>query len=217
MSTVKRRRVKRRYDGTQRKEAAARTRAHILDQARRMFVARGYAGTTMADIASAAEIALDTVYASVGTKSVLFRTLLETAISGTDHAVPAESRDYVRAMQAEPDARRKLALYARALATIHGRLAPLVRVLQEAATADEELARLWKSIATRRARNMRRFAIELAATGQLRPDVSIDEAADVIWAMNATEFYLLLVTERRWSKEKFEVWLASAWVRLLIA
>ena len=99
MSTVKRRRVKRAYDATGRLQAAAATRASILEAARRLFITHGYAGSTMADIARAASTALDTVYASVGTKQVLFRTLIELAISGTDRVVPAEERDYVTAIR----------------------------------------------------------------------------------------------------------------------
>jgi AcrR family transcriptional regulator len=216
MTNVKRRRVKRRYDTTGRQQAAASTRASILEAARRLFLAQGYARTTMADIARAAEIALDTIYASIGTKQVVMKTLIEAAISGTDRAVPAEERDYVQAIHAEPDARRKLAVYAQALRAIHERLTPLMRVLKEAATVDEELATLWKSIADRRASNMRRFATELAATGQLRSEVDVDEAADVIWATNAPEFYVLLVGDRGWSPEAFEAWLVRAWTRLLI-
>jgi AcrR family transcriptional regulator len=209
-------RVKRRYDVAGRRQAAARTRASILEAARRLFVTRGYAGTTVADIALAAKIALDTVYASVGTKQVLFRALIEAAISGTDRAVPAEDREYVKAIHAAPDAGLKLEIYAHALRLIHARLAPLTRVLKEAATTDKDLAKLWKSIARRRASNMRLFATELAATGQLRTDVKIEEVADVIWATSAPEFYLLLVGDRRWPPEKFETWLARGWIQLLL-
>jgi AcrR family transcriptional regulator len=216
ITNVKRRRVKRRYDTTGRQQAAASTRASILAAARRTFIEQGYARTTMADIARAAEIALDTIYASIGKKQVLLQTLIEAAISGTDRAVPAEEREYVRAIHAEPDARRKLAIYARALRAIHERLTPLMRVLKEAATMDETLATLWKSIADRRASNMRRLAKELAATGQLRSDVDVDETADVIWATNAPEFYVLLVEDRGWSPAAFEAWLVRAWTRLLL-
>jgi AcrR family transcriptional regulator len=212
--SVKRRQVKRQYNATARREAAARTRTSIFEAAERLFITKGYAATTMADVAHAAGIALDTIYAVVGPKPVLFRTLIEVAISGTDRAVPAEERDYVRAMRAEPDARQKLTLYAQALRRIHERLAPLTRVLKEA--ADDDLAKLWNSIAERRAANMRRFAGELVATGQVRSDVDADEVADVIWATNAPEFYLLLVNERGWSPQRFETWLSSAWIRLLL-
>lgn len=213
---MRRRRVNRAYDTSGRSATAAQTRAAILEAAQRLFLARGYAGTTVATIAETASVAVDTVYASVGTKPVLLRVLIESAISGTDRAVPAEQRDYVRAIRAEPDAARKLTLYAQALRRIHERLAPLTRVLKDAASGDEELAELWKSIATRRAANMRLFAAELTATGQLRADVELGEAADVIWATNAPEFYLLLVGERGWTPDRFETWLARAWIRLFI-
>ena len=213
---MKRRPVKRAYDASGRQEAAAQKRSAILQAARALFIARGYAGTTMAEIADAVQIALDTIYASVGTKQVLFRTLIEAAISGTDHAVPAADRDYVQAIIAEPDARQKLTIYAQALRRIHERLAPLTRVLKEAATVDAELSKLWKSIGHRRAANMRLFVAGLAATGQLRPEVDVEEAADVIFATNAPEFYLLLVGDRGWSPEKFETWLARTWIELFI-
>ena len=63
---------------------------------------------------------------------------------------------------------------------------------------------------------MRLFAADLDGTKQLRADVTVDEAADVIWATNAPEFYLLLVGDRGWSPERFEAWLAAAWARLLL-
>ncbi len=204
------------YRSPRRREAAERTRAAILAAATRLFLERGYVATTMAAIAAEAGVALDTVYAAVGPKPSLFRLLIEAAISGTGEPVPAEERDYVRAVQAEPDPGRKLERYARALREIQGRLAPLFRALQQAAPAEPELAALWREIAERRARNMRALAGELAAAGALREEVGVGEAADVIWATNASEFYALLVFERGWSPERYERWLAAAWRRLLL-
>ena len=170
----------------------------------------------MQAIAQVAGIALDTVYASVGKKPALFALLVESAISGADVAIPAEERAYVRAIKAEPDAGRKLAIYAEALRTIQERLAPLFRVLQGAATTDARLAELWNGIAERRARNMKLLAKDLAETGRLRPDLSIDMVADVLWTMNSPEYYLLLVEGRGWQPLKFEEWLKDAWCRLLL-
>ena len=52
--------------------------------------------------------------------------------------------------------------------------------------------------------------------GGLRADLSIDEAADVIWATNSSELYVLLTVERGWSPHRFERWLADTWCRLLL-
>ena len=206
--------VKRRYDTSGRREAAERTRAAILNAGLDLFTRRGYAATPMTAIAAQAGVALDTVYASVGRKSQLARLLVETAISGTTQAVPAEERDYVQAIRAAPDAETKIAIYATAMRAIAGRLAPVLGILQQAAPAEPELAAMWHQIAERRAANMRRFAADLAAVATLR--VSADDAADIIWAINAPELYQLLTVHRGWSPERYEQFLADTWRRLLL-
>ena len=60
------------------------------------------------------------------------------------------------------------------------------------------------------------FSQELAATGQTRPDLSVPEIADIIWSMNAPEYFLLLVGQRGWTVARFKSWLADAWMRLLL-
>jgi AcrR family transcriptional regulator len=207
---------RRKYDSTSRSEAAKTTRESIIHSARTVFLEKGYAAATMPAIARAAGTALDTVYATVGKKPALFRLLIEMAISGSDGAVPAEERDYVRAIRAEPDAARKLRLYAAALGRIQPRLAPLVRVLQGAASLDSELEALWQTISRRRADNMRLLAKDLASTGRLQSALSESKAADIIWSMNSPEFYLLLVEQRGWSLEEYERWLGDAWIQLLL-
>jgi hypothetical protein len=76
------------------------------------------------------------------------------------------------------------------------------------------LAALWREISERRAANMRLLVADLATTGLLRADLSTDETADVIWSMNAAEYYDLLVRQRGWPPERFEAWLIDAWQRL---
>jgi AcrR family transcriptional regulator len=208
---------RRAYDSSSRQEGARATRRAILLAARKLFLQQGYAATTMPDIARAAGVALDTVYAAVGKKPALFRLLVETAISGEDEAITAEQRDYVQAIRAEPDAENKLRIYASAICGIQPRLAPLFRALQEAAPLDSDLKAFWREIADRRAANMRLFAEDLASTGALRKELSISAAADIIWSMNSPEYYLLLVESRGWPLPDFERWLADAWTRLLLA
>jgi AcrR family transcriptional regulator len=206
--------VKRRYDATKRRETAARTRQAILDAALALFTVRGYSATSMAAIAARADVALDTVYASVGRKPELARLLIETAISGTAQAIPADERDYVQAIRAAPDAETKIEIYASAMRMIAGRLAPVLGMIQQAAMAEPELASLWREIAERRAANMRRFAADLASSATLRVD--LDEAADIVWATNAPELYQLLVSQRGWTPERYELFLADTWRRLLL-
>src|SRR3954465_6522480 len=108
--------VKRRpYDSAIRTAAAQQTRQRVLDIARELFVANGYAGFSMQEVAVRAKVAIDTVYAAVGRKPQLVRLLVETAISNTHQAVPAEQRAYVQRVEAAATARDKLAIYAAAV------------------------------------------------------------------------------------------------------
>ena len=210
-------RGERAYHSPRRAEQAVATRRAVLDAARDLFVRKGYLATTVADIAREARVAVDTVYATVGRKPALLREVLETAISGTDQAVPAEQRDYVARVRAAATARGKIEAYVGGLVLIQPRLAPVYLALRDAASTDTESAALWREISARRATNMRLFAADLRSTGELRPDLSDDEVADVIWSMNGPEYWTLLVGDRGWSPERFGQVLVDAWCRLLLA
>ena len=209
--------ARRRYRSPMRAEQAAATRAAVLGSARDLFAEQGYAATSIAAIAARAGVAVDTVYAAAGRKPALLRELVETALSGTDRAVPAEQRDYVVRLRAASTAREKIAIYAAAVAEIGVRLAPVHRALAEAALTDADCAALRAEINARRAANMRLLAADLRATGEVRPDLTDDEVADVVWSMNAPEYRALLVGERGWSAERFGTWLADVWTRSLLA
>lgn len=209
--------TKRRYQAPRRAEQAAATRRAILAAAHDLFVWRGYATTTVAEIAELAQVSVDTVYATVGRKPVLLRQLIETSLSGTDQPIPAVERDYVIAVRAASTAREKLTIYADAITSIHQRLAPIFLALRTAALQDRACGALWTEIAQRRARNMLDLAADLRATGELREDLTDRDVADVIWSMNAVEYWVLLVHERNWSADQFRSWLTDAWIRLFLA
>jgi AcrR family transcriptional regulator len=208
--------VRRRYTSSLRTEQAAATRRAVLAAARELFTEQGYAATSIAAIAGRAGVAVDTVYAAAGRKPELMRELVETALSGTDEAVPAEQRDYVVRIRAAATAREKLAIYASAVAAIGVRMGPVHSALAEASLTDPDCAALRAEINARRAANMRLFAAELRTTGELRSDLTDDEVADIVWSMNAAEYRALLVGERGWTDERFGAWLTDAWTRLLL-
>jgi AcrR family transcriptional regulator len=210
---------KRRYDASRRRAAADQNRDAVVQSARAQFLDRGYTATTMAAIAEDAGVALDTVYALVGAKPALFRLLIELAISGQRMPVPADDREYVQSIHSEHDPLTKIRIYAHAVTEIQSRLAPLFRVLQEAARSEPDLAALWTEIANRRATNMRRFVADVVGNDHTRTlpgDLTLDEAADLVWATNGSEFFLLLVDERGWPLERFERRLVEIWTNLLI-
>jgi len=77
MNTVK----ARPYHSPVRREQAARTRQRILDAAGALFVAHGYGTTSIRQIAAAAQVAPDSVYATFGTKARLLTALLDIRLA----------------------------------------------------------------------------------------------------------------------------------------
>ena len=207
---------RRRYDATTRQARSAETRRGILDAARELILEGGYRATTLAAIADRAGVNVDTVYQLVGRKPILLRELIGQAISGTDRAVVAEERDYVQEIRATADPVDKLTIYARAVRDIQQRMAPLYLALRDAASTEPEAEEVWNDIGERRAANMRKLVLDLKNAGGLRSELTVGEAADVVWATNSAELYVLLTVDRGWSPRRYEGWLADTWCRLLL-
>lgn len=205
------------YNSSLRTEKAGQTREAILDAARELFIAQGYRRTPVQQIAERAGVNVDTIYHAVGRKPALLRELVETAISGQSQAVPAAQREYVQRIGAAPSAGEKIDIYAGAISEIQQRMAPVFLALRDAALTDETCRLLWKDISERRARNMLEFAAELRGTSELRDDLDDAEVADIIWSMNAAEYWVLLVDERGWTPQRFRDWISDSWRRLLLA
>lgn len=209
--------MKRSYESEQRRAQSEATRERILETARALVIERGYRGATLAELARRASVHVDTVYELVGRKPLILRELVERAISGTDRPLDPLERDYVQQMRAEPDAGRKLDLYAGAMRRIHARLGPLFLALRDASRTDQEAAEVWNRISERRAGNMRLLAADLLSTGQLREDLDVEAVADTVWVTNSPEVHQLLVGERGWAPQRYQEWLAGTWRRLLLA
>lgn len=207
--------VKRQYDTTGRRAQSAETRRRIVEAARLLLLCDGYRATTVAAVARQAGVNADTVYALVGPKPALLRELIEQAISGVGQAVDANERDYVRQIRAADDATDKLRIYAGAVRRIMERLGPLFTAIAEAAPSEPEIGELWRTVAERRAANMRLFVADVRGARSLRRGLTLERAADTVWALNGPEMFLLLTRDRGWTPAQYERWLADTWSRLL--
>ncbi len=209
----------RRYNSTRRRVQAAQTRQDILKAALRLFLESGYAGTTIGDVAAAAGVAVETIYRGFGSKAALFKGVMEAAVAGgaARAAIPPEERPAVRAMIEEQDPRRVLKLHAATQPGIHARAGPLYGVLIEAAGADDGLADVLNQLEAKRLTGMRRLAERLKDLGGIRPELSVEEAGDILWTVNSLAVYNLLVLQRGWSPERYRDWIAYTNTRALVA
>ena len=162
------------YSSTLRADQARQTRRRIVDAAAELFAEHGYAGTTIDAVATAAGVSRKTVFDSVGGKAQLMKLAYDFAIVGDDEPVPLTDRPEIRAMLAEPDYAKRLAMYASLVVGIDRRLSSAWRAFEGAATSDPEAAKLYVAMVQQRRQAMQEAAQMFADAGALRPDLDID-------------------------------------------
>jgi AcrR family transcriptional regulator len=206
--------TRRRYDSSGRRERARQTRGEITDAARELFLARGYAATTVAAIAEAARVSVETIYKGFGGKPGLVRAIIEQGLAG-EGPVPAEQRsDHIR--DTEPDPRRILTAWGAFTAELAPRVIPIYMLARDAAAADPEVAALLEEIEAARYQRMTVNARGLSKAGHLRSGITVEHAADLMWAHCSPELYDLLVLRRGWSAESFGQFLAESLIAALL-
>lgn len=204
----------RRYDSPTRRRQAAATRTAVLNAAKALFTTRGYDQTSVTEVARRAKVSVDTVYASVGRKPRLLLAVHDMILGSSDEPVPAEERDYVRRIRHATTAEAKIRIYVGALADVLPQTAPLDLALRD--SRDPQCRELRASISQRRRANMRLFVAELRHTGRLRPDLTDEHAADLVWSMNSPEYFQLLA-DAGYTPDQYADLLADTWTRTLLA
>jgi AcrR family transcriptional regulator len=201
--------AKRRYHSPRRREQAEATRKAILDGAERLFIRDGYVATSMAAIAKEAGVALKTVYVAFETKSGLFRALWHRRLRRGDENTPVGDQPWFREVIEATDPEESLRLNARNSKQVKARIAPLGAVMLSAAAADPEIDALSKRIWTQFYENQLEVVKALHRRKALKPGLTIERAADILWTLNHPRVYLLLLEERGWSADDYERWLAD--------
>jgi AcrR family transcriptional regulator len=204
----------RRYDSTRRQAQAAVTQRDVVAAAGRLFEAKGYAATTVREIADEAGVSPETIYAAFRNKRTVLKRWVETTIAGDDLPIAMIQRDWADRTRAEPDARRALGIAVAAGREILQRSAAAMTVLRAAGDADPRVAQLHTDLMAQRHDDMVELTSILAGKQELAVDTS--EAADIIWAVTSPEAYQLLVVDRGWTPERFGQWTADTLAQLLI-
>lgn len=207
---------RRRYHSPRRAGQAAATRRAILEAAQRLFERRGYAATTMAEIAREAGVALKTVYLAFETKSGVLRALWHVLLRGDEGDAPVGERTWYREVLDERDPRRQLQLNARNSRRVKQRAAALMEVIRNAAPADANLEALWSRIQHEFYENQRAIVRTLEQKKALRAGLGVRDATDILWTLNHPDVWRLLVVERNWSAKRYEAWFAETSCRQLL-
>jgi AcrR family transcriptional regulator len=200
-----------RYHSPRREDAAAATRAAILQHARELFLERGYAAATVPEIAKAARVATQTVYASTGGKAAMFAELLKPAIND-----PLAAEAMTAALSTD-DPGRVLALCAAGARHGQERYWDIVSGLMRRPPEDALAQQAISNVADKCLEALTGIAQRLAELDALKPGISLGQAVDTLWFYFGQNAWCSLIGERGWTFDQAEEWLREAASRDLLA
>lgn len=193
-----------------RRERARATHWRIVKAAYTLFCERGYAGTTMAEIAAAAGVAVQTVYFTFHTKPALLSRAYDFAVMGDEEPLPPEQQPWYLAMVREPDASNALRQFVTGVGEITRRVTPLELVARVAADGDPDTARVMALHEGWRAEGYRGIVELLSAKTDLRPGLTPERATDLLLLYVGMDVYHALVEGRGWTHEEWADWAVAA-------
>jgi len=189
---------------------ALQTRTDILQTARRLFAERGYAATSVNDIAEEASVALQTIYKRLGSKRGIVMALLEVI---DEEAGVREAAATIAAARTPKDVLRTQNRLTRDL---QERCGDIVGALIAAAASEPEVAQVVAE-GLRRHRRGARFTIErIAELGGLRPDLPLDHAIALLSAATAHDAWYELVHANNLSWDEAEQTVNDALKRAIL-
>jgi len=200
-----------RYHSPRRLDAAAATRAAILDSARDLYIERGYVNVTVAQIASAAGVAPQTVYTSAGGKAEILRNLLIPAIEDPN------VEQTLLAVAKSDDPREVVDLAARGTRLAHEAHWEMLEALVPECRTEPAAAAVLEAGNAEYAAALSAIATRLIELDALRSDVAEHRAADVLWFYVGQDAWFSLVSHRGWSFDDAELWLAAQAKMALLA
>ena len=204
----------RKYSSAVRDEQAARTRVRILDAASDLFLERGYARTTMKDIADGAGVARDTVQAVFGSKARVLTALIDVRLVPDGAVASVTQRPDARAVKDELDQRKQIELFARFISSLSTELRPVFEILRTASAVEPEMASVFEEMDRFRLVNMHTYARWIAARGSLR--VSTKRAGEIIWTLASPDVGRMLCDELGWTQTQHARWLSDTLIRTLL-
>lgn len=199
--------AKRTYNSSRRAQQAAQTRADVLAAAVELFRTRGWSGTTLAAVAEAADVAVETVYKGFGSKKALLRAAMDVAVAGDSEPIAFVDRPEFASL-AEGDRSERIKRAAAVSTTINERSAGVWQALTAAAAGDAEIEAWRLELEHNRRVDVRR-SIERVLGRPVGDDVTT-----ILWVLYGPETYLKLTEDAGMSRADYEAFLVRSSERL---
>jgi AcrR family transcriptional regulator len=187
----------------------------MVEAAYRLVTERGYAATTMADIAVEAGVAVQTVYFTYHTKFALVRDAFDYAVVGSHDIVAPDSQPWFEAVREEPELGRAIAAFVNQVTLISRRVAPLVEAVKS--VKEPEAEAFYRQREQLRHEGFGRVLEILAAKRPLRSSMNQPAALDVFFALLSPELYQALVVGRGWPDDRWREWMTRTLEETLFA
>lgn len=195
------------YNSPIREEAARVTRDRIRDAAATLFTTHGYVGTTVRHVAERAGVAGRTVFTVFpGGKAELFHSAYEDAVARSSALRDSGAMLDTVATTGVDRILDEMTSYS---VDLLERAGALMLAAIESAGADDEMRKFARSASTDTAANAMTIAEGLSAHGLLRPEVSVQQAADVLFTVVSPQVHALLRRECGWSVEAYRGWVTQ--------
>ncbi|GAA2102279.1 TetR/AcrR family transcriptional regulator [Microlunatus panaciterrae] len=202
--------VKRPYDASGRREQARARRLAVVVAARELFERDGFRATTLAAIAEAAGVSVESVYKNFGNKAAVVKAVFDLVIAGDDEQVPIAERPAMQLIRDEPDVQRKIAMFVDGLVKRLARSAKVQILIRDGRHVDDALTPVWDTLNEEGLTGMTMLGHHLLDTGQLREGIELDEVRDLLWNYLAIDHYERLVLSQGWTHERYRQWLTRA-------
>jgi AcrR family transcriptional regulator len=193
-----------------RRDRAKATQWRIMKAAYTLFSEQGYAETTMAQIAEAAGVAVQTVYFTFHTKPALLSRAYEVAVGGEPEPLIPEQQPWFAEMRSAPDIAIALRAFVTGSGEIMRRVTPLYFAARVAANTDADAARVMTFNENGRAVGYRECLELLRTKAELRPGLSLERATDLLLLFVGPDAYRALVDGRGWSHDEWIDWTVAA-------
>jgi AcrR family transcriptional regulator len=186
------------------------TRNRLLDAAQVEFGAHGYAGTTVARLATSAGVSVQTLYLAWGSKRELLRGYMEHALAGQS----ASPEDVAARFRGMPP-RELLEELANVVTEVAERAALGWRLYRDAAAVDPGIAEDWNELQLLRRRLFARILADVPATAFVH-GLTREAAVDTAWTIASPDSYDLLVRRLGYDLDAFRSWMRHTLIRAVL-
>ena len=211
---------RRSYDASRRQAEAVERRRRVIDAAHELFLHEGYGATSINEIARAADVSPQMIYASFGSKAGILAKLADVVVAGDDAALHGDDGPLVRDRLTDADLfaddlRLRFRAIGRYAAVSHGRAGPVLQLIDSVAGSDAAVAELRAGLLAGHREDVG-LAVAALPWDKIRPGLDRATASDLMYFVLGWRSYVALVLELGWTPERYAAEIADTMTHLLL-